>query len=165
MKIQNKILSLVITFNIGISGVVAKTSSNVLKDQQPKIRAVISKCEFKDTKILETVKGMAIGSSVTSAIATAGSVTSTVTSGMAAHKAGKNIEVNTVADREKAEDKNKSLKNLRLASLIGAGVATGANLTTLSLSAASANKLKDLITETDECMKAIEEVNLEEVKE
>ena len=163
MKIQKQILLVIMAFTV--TNVNAKISSNVLKEQQPKIKAVINKCEFKDTKVLEDIKGLAIGSSVTSAIATAGSVTSAVTSGVAAHKAGKNINVNTIEDREKAQENNKKLKNLRLASLIGAGIATGANLTTVSLSVTSANKLKELITETDECMKAIEEVSLEEVKE
>ena len=165
MKIQNQILLIAIVFNLVVPTVNAKIDSNVLKGQQAKIKAVINKCEFKDTTVLEKIKGLAIGSSITSAIATAGSVTSTVTSGVAASKAGKEIDVASIEKREAAEGKNKTLKNLRLASLIGAGVATGANLTTVSLSATSASKLKELITETDECMKAIEDVNLEGVKE
>ena len=169
MTIKNKTLKiLALSFTLGISNISivnAKMSSNVVKNEQPKIKDVISKCKFKEEKVLEEVKNLSIGASVTSAIATAGSLTSTVTSAVSAHKAGKDIDINTASDRLKAEEKNKTLKNLRLTSLIGAGIATGANLTTLSLSATSTNKLKNLITETDECMKAIEEVNLDGAKE
>ncbi len=169
MKIQNKILS-IMTLITGISNVNAKTSSNILRDQQPKIKEVINKCQFSDTKVLEEIKGLATGAAVTSAIATTGSVVSTATSSVAAYKAGKamkdgKLEVSSIEQRQKAETNNQQLKNLRLTSLIGAGVATGANLATLSLSVASTKKLKDLITETDDCMKAIEDVNLEAIKE
>lgn len=164
MKIQNKILS-IMTLITGISNVNAKTSSNILRDQQPKIKEVISKCQFSDTKVLEEIKGLATGAAVTSAIATTGSVVSTATSSVAAYKAKDDIKVGSKKELLGAKDKNKELKNLRLTSLIGAGVATGANLATLSLSVASTKNLKKLITETDDCMKAIEDVNLEAIKE
>ena len=171
MKIKNTILSgLLLTFIAGISNADAKLSSNIIKDQQPNINNVITKCQFKDTKVLDQIKGLSIGAAVTSGIATAGSITSTATSAVAAHKAKGvldktgNLDVKSVDDRKKAETTNQNLKNLRLASLIGSGVATGANLTTLGLSATSTKKLKSLIEESDECMKAIEEVNLEAAK-
>ena len=52
---------------------------------------------------------------------------------------------------------NAKLKTHRVASAIGSGIATGANLVTVTLSGPSLNKVKEQIQISEDCQKAINE--------
>ena len=154
----------------------AKMSSNAIRDQKQNIEDAIAKCNFSDEVLME-IKNHAVGSTVASSIATAGSLTATITSGISAAKNSKNVYLSkdlsldsnntpkkdTISreDRINSEKAIKEQKNLRWASTIASGIATGANLVSMTLSAGSSKKLKDLIKDADECSTLLENITIQ----
>lgn len=156
------------------TGAEAKLSSTKIKKQAENIEAVISTCVF-DKSVLNEVKSKSIGTSVTSGVATVASGVGATTSTMAALKAGKIIKANennkNIAIGEEADaksetninkDNNAKLKNLRLASTIASGVATGANLVSVALSASSTKELAELMDKAEDCNNALSNVSISE---
>lgn len=125
----------------------AKLSSNKIEKQKDKIQNIIDVCQFDDS-VLKEIKGKTTGSIVTSSIATAASGVSTAAS-VGALVIGK--------DNNKDAKTNAKLKTHRVASAIGSGIATGANLVTVTLSGPSLNKVKEQIQISEDCQKAINE--------
>ncbi len=155
----------------------AKMSSNAIRDQKQNIEDAIAKCNFSDEVLME-IKNHAVGSTVASSIATAGSLTATITSGIAAAKNSKNAYLgkdlssgsnstpkykDTISREERiaSEKTIKEQKSLRWASTIASGIATGANLVSMTLSAGSSKKLKDLIKDADECSTLLENITIQ----
>ena len=153
----------------------AKMSSNAIRDQKQNIEDAIAKCNFSDEVLME-IKNHAVGSTVASSIATAGSLTATITSGIAAAKNSKNAYLSknlssgskgthedTISRDERIDSEKaiKEQKNLRWASTIASGIATGANLVSMTLSAGSSKKLKDLIKDADECSTLLENITIQ----
>ena len=128
----------------------AKLSSNKIEKQKDKIQNIIDVCQFDDS-VLKEIKGKTTGSIVTSSIATAASGVSTAASVGALVIGDENNTDNTEAV------KNAKLKTHRVASAIGSGIATGANLVTVTLSGPSLNKVKEQIQISEDCQKAINE--------
>lgn len=128
----------------------AKLSSNKIEKQKDKIQNIIDVCQFDDS-VLKEIKGKTTGSIVTSSIATAASGVSTAASVGALVIGDKDNTDNTEAE------KNAKLKTHRVASAIGSGIATGANLVTVTLSGPSLNKVKEQIQISEDCQKAINE--------
>ncbi len=126
----------------------AKLSSNKIEKQKDKIQNIIDVCQFDDS-VLKEIKGKTTGSIVTSSIATAASGVSTAAS-VGALVIGKD-------NNKDAETTNAKLKTHRVASAIGSGIATGANLVTVTLSGPSLNKVKEQIQISEDCQKAINE--------
>lgn len=136
----------------------AKLSSNKIEKQKDKIQNIIDVCKFDDS-VLKEIKGKTTGSIVTSSIATAASGVSTGTSIRAL---AKTKGISTDASENKNKDKNidnAKLKNLRVASAIGSGIATGANLVTVTLSGPSLKKIKEQIEISEDCKEAIAELD------
>ena len=125
----------------------AKLSSNKIEKQKDKIQNIIDVCQFDDS-VLKEIKGKTTGSIVTSSIATAASGVSTAAS----------VGALVIGDKDNTEaEKNAKLKTHRVASAIGSGIATGANLVTVTLSGPSLNKVKEQIQISEDCQKAINE--------
>ena len=153
------------------TGAEAKLSSTKIKKQAENIEAVISTCVF-DKSVLNEVKSKSIGTSVTSGVATVASGVGATTSTMAALKAGKIIKANEEkdniaigSDNEENtinEKNNAKLKNLRLASTIASGVATGANLVSVALSASSTKELAELMDKAEDCNNALSNISISE---
>lgn len=145
----------------------AKLSSNKIEKQKDKIQNIIDVCQFDDS-VLKEIKGKTTGSIVTSSIAFAGSGVSTAASVGAlvldkkvaeAKEAAKKNEIQKDAEKYLITDKKKNakLKTHRIAAAIGSGIATGANLVTVTLSGPSLNKVKEQIQISEDCQKAINE--------
>ena len=159
---------LVLAGVLSSSVVEAKLSSNKLEKQDNNIKAVISACKF-NKNVLNDIKSKAIGSSVTSGIASAASAGATALSFGAVIKSGKMIDQNINPDAvSKKDDRNdliskdnvKTLKNLRLGSTIASGVATGANLASVALNGTSAKQLAELMDNVSNCKSALDAVSL-----
>ena len=166
----------------------AKLSSDKVQRQALNIEAVISACVF-DKNALNDIKSKSVGSSISSGVALAASGTGATLSTMAALKAGKMIngqfddkpekkdvsngntggsgsaqtsaesKDNTI-DAKKWKEENKKLKTLRLGSTIASGVATGANLATVALSATSVTKIASLMDSVSDCENALSMVEI-----
>lgn len=138
----------------------AKLSSNKIEKQKDKIQNIIDVCQFDDS-VLKEIKGKTTGSIVTSSIATAASGVSTAASvGALVIEDKYNKTVETVDNEKKKPtdaEINAKLKTHRVASAIGSGIATGANLVTVTLSGPSLNKVKEQIQISEDCQKAINE--------
>ena len=139
------------------TGAEAKLSSEKIEKQAENINTVLSVCAF-DRSSLDDIKGKAIGSTITSGVAGVASGAGAVTSFMAL---GKTKDLN-VEDVDKAESDNSQAKNLRLISTISSGVATGANLATVVLSATSATKLAELMDKATDCNNALGVIEISE---
>ena len=130
----------------------AKLSSNKIEKQKDKIQNIIDVCKFDDS-VLKEIKGKTIGSTVTSSIATAASGVSTAAS-VGALVIGKNKDASSLSSEDNAK-----LKTHRVASAIGSGIATGANLVTVTLSGPSLKKIKEQIEISEDCKEAIAELD------
>lgn len=130
----------------------AKLSSNKIEKQKDKIQNIIDVCQFDDS-VLKEIKGKTIGSTVTSSIATAASGVSTAAS-VGALVIGKNEDASSLSFEDNAK-----LKTHRVASAIGSGIATGANLVTVTLSGPSLKKIKEQIEISEDCKEAIAELD------
>ena len=139
------------------TGVEAKLSSEKIEKQAENINTVLSVCAF-DRSSLDDIKGKAIGSTITSGVAVVASGAGVATSVMALGKT-KNLNVEDVDESKKA---NSQAKNLRLISTISSGVATGANLATVVLSATSATKLAELMDKATYCNNALGVIEISE---
>ena len=167
---------------IGIlsSGAVnAKLSSDSIKTQASNIEAVLTLCKF-NKNVLNKVKSDSVGSAVSSGIATVASGASVGLSVGAGIKSGKmireseevkksaksgeinpNIDLGNEGKNDKISAKNvHTLKGLRLGSTIAAGVATGANLASVALSAGSVKELAELMDSVDACQSALNSVSI-----
>ena len=139
------------------TGAEAKLSSEKIEKQAENINTVLSVCAF-DRSSLDDIKGKALGSAITSGVAGVASGAGAVTSGMALGKT-KDIKVENV---DKAKSANSQAKNWRLISTISSGVATGANLATVVLSATSATKLAELMDKATDCNNALGVIEISE---
>ncbi|MBQ8212123.1 MAG: hypothetical protein IJZ27_06310 [Treponema sp.] len=139
------------------TGAEAKLSSEKIEKQAENINTVLSVCAF-DRSSLDDIKGKAIGSAITSGVATGASAAGAVTSFVALGKT-KGLDVENVDKSKKA---NSQAKNLRLISTISSGVATGANLATVVLSATSATKLAELMDKATDCNNALGVIEISE---
>ncbi|MBP3615865.1 MAG: hypothetical protein J6J27_03045 [Alphaproteobacteria bacterium] len=159
------------------TGAEAKLSSEKIEKQAENINTVLSVCAF-DRSSLDDIKGKAIGSTITSGVATGASAAGAVTSFVAlgktkdiANNKGKTTDVDKTKDdnsqakalaTNKDKDVNSQVKNLRLISTISSGVATGANLATVVLSATSATKLAELMDKATYCNNALGMIEISE---
>ena len=130
----------------------AKLSSNKIEKQKDKIQNIIDVCQFDDS-VLKEIQGKTTGSIVTSSIATAASGVSTAAS-VGALVIGKNKDASSLSSEDNAK-----LKTHRVASAIGSGIATGANLVTVTLSGPSLKKIKEQIEISEDCKEAIAELD------
>jgi hypothetical protein len=140
------------------TGAEAKLSSEKIEKQAENINTVLSVCAF-DRSSLDDIKGKAIGSAITSGVATGASAAGAVTSFVALGKT-KGLKVEEGVDESKKA--NSQAKNLRLISTISSGVATGANLATVVLSATSATKLAELMDKATDCNNALGMIEISE---
>lgn len=140
------------------TGAEAKLSSEKIEKQAENINTVLSVCAF-DRSSLDDIKGKAIGSTITSGVAVVASGAGVATSVMALGKT-KGLEVEKGVDESKKA--NSQAKNLRLISTISSGVATGANLATVVLSATSATKLAELMDKATYCNNALGVIEISE---
>lgn len=159
------------------TGAEAKLSSEKIEKQAENINTVLSVCVF-DRSSLDDIKGKAIGSTITSGVAVVASGAGVATSFWAlgktkdiANNKGKTTDVDKVESdnsqpkdfaTKKYKDANSQAKNLRLISTISSGVATGANLATVVLSATSATKLAELMDKATDCNNALGVIEISE---
>lgn len=71
-------------------------------------------------------------------------------------------DTSTEEYRDSVKQLNSSLKNLRVASAIASGVATGANLVTVTLSGTSVSQLGKLMDDADDCEGALNSITISE---
>lgn len=71
-------------------------------------------------------------------------------------------DTSTEDRRDGVKKINSSLKNLRVASAIASGVATGANLVTVTLSGTSVSQLGKLMDDADDCEGALNSITISE---
>ena len=142
------------------TGAEAKLSSEKIEKQAENINTVLSVCAF-DRSSLDDIKGKAIGSTITSGVAVVASGAGVATSVMALGKT-KDLKVEEDVDIDKSKKANSQAKNLRLISTISSGVATGANLATVVLSATSATKLAELMDKATDCNNALGMIEISE---
>lgn len=71
-------------------------------------------------------------------------------------------DTSTEDRRDGVKKLNSSLKNLRVASAIASGVATGANLVTVTLSGTSVSQLGKLMDDADDCEGALNSITISE---
>lgn len=140
------------------TGAEAKLSSEKIEKQAENINTVLSVCAF-DRSSLDDIKGKAIGSTITSGVAVVASGAGVATSVMAL---GKTKELNVEKGVDESKKANSQAKNLRLISTISSGVATGANLATVVLSATSATKLAELMDRATDCNNALGMIEISE---
>ena len=74
----------------------------------------------------------------------------------------KTYDTSTEENRDSVKQLNSSLKNLRVASAIASGVATGANLVTVTLSGTSVSQLGKLMDDADDCEGALNSITISE---
>lgn len=74
----------------------------------------------------------------------------------------KKYDTSTEENRNSVKQINSSLKNLRVASAIASGVATGANLVTVTLSGTSVSQLGKLMDDADDCEGALNSITISE---
>lgn len=74
----------------------------------------------------------------------------------------KKYDTSTEEYRDSVKQLNSSLKNLRVASAIASGVATGANLVTVTLSGTSVLQLGKLMDDADDCEGALNSITISE---
>lgn len=74
----------------------------------------------------------------------------------------KKYDTSTEEYRDSVKQLNSSLKNLRVASAIASGVATGANLVTVTLSGTSVSQLGKLMDDADDCEGALNSITISE---
>lgn len=141
------------------TGAEAKLSSEKIEKQAENINTVLSVCAF-DRSSLDDIKGKAIGSTITSGVAVVASGAGVATSVMALGKT-KDLKVEDV-NIDESKKANSQAKNLRLISTISSGVATGANLATVVLSATSATKLAELMDKATDCNNALGVIEISE---
>ena len=77
-------------------------------------------------------------------------------------KSGTVYDTSTEDRRDGVKKLNSSLKNLRVASAIASGVATGANLVTVTLSGTSVSQLGKLMDDADDCEGALNSITISE---
>lgn len=77
-------------------------------------------------------------------------------------KSGTVYDTSTEDRRDDVKQINSSLKNLRVASAIASGVATGANLVTVTLSGTSVSQLGKLMDDADDCEGALNSITISE---
>ena len=77
-------------------------------------------------------------------------------------KSGTVYDTSTEDRRDDVKKLNSSLKNLRVASAIASGVATGANLVTVTLSGTSVSQLGKLMDDADDCEGALNSITISE---
>ena len=144
------------------TGAEAKLSSEKIEKQAENINTVLSVCAF-DRSSLDDIKGKAIGSTITSGVAGVASGAGAMTSFWALGKT-KDIANNKgkTTDVDESKKANSQAKNLRLISTISSGVATGANLATVVLSATSATKLAELMDKATDCNNALGMIEISE---
>ena len=140
------------------TGAEAKLSSEKIEKQAENINTVLSVCAV-DRSSLDDIKGKAIGSTITSGVAVGASGAGAVTSFVAL---GKTKELNVEKGVDESKKANSQAKNLRLISTISSGVATGANLATVVLSATSATKLAELMDKATYCNNALSVIEISE---
>ena len=83
-------------------------------------------------------------------------------SGKTQDSTGKKYDTSTEKNRDSVKQLNSSLKNLRVASAIASGVATGANLVTVTLSGTSVSQLGKLMDDADDCEGALNSIIISE---
>lgn len=83
-------------------------------------------------------------------------------SGKTQDSTGKKYDTSTEKNRDSVKQHNSSLKNLRVASAIASGVATGANLVTVTLSGTSVSQLGKLMDDADDCEGALNSITISE---
>ena len=83
-------------------------------------------------------------------------------SGKIQDSTGKKYDTSTEEYRDSVKKLNSSLKNLRVASAIASGVATGANLVTVTLSGTSVSQLGKLMNDADDCEGALNSITISE---
>ena len=189
MILANKILHGVMTVALVVvsTNAMAKVSDDdKLFRQVEKIDTAIKTCVFEPAP-LEEIKNKSIATSVTSGVAGAANVTSVVASATAISNDKKlrtlkdksggesaiyatNKEVKKVAAVETNTDNQSGLqysgsitqkaKNARMVSAVAAGVATGASAASFVMSLTSWNKLGELMNSADDCVRALDDINL-----
>ena len=82
--------------------------------------------------------------------------------GNATNNTSRKYDTSTENQRDDVKKLNSSLKNLRVASAIASGVATGANLVTVTLSGTSVSQLGKLMDDADDCEGALNSITISE---
>ena len=148
-RIKMKFLSYSLVFVVSASflscGAEAKLSSDSVRKKEPYISDVISACKF-DGSVLNSLKAQSITTGVSSAVATAGSATSTALSANNVAKSSGEIDINDM----------KNLEKNRTISLVSSGIATGANVLSLGVSAGALSNINKLIDASEACKKALD---------
>ena len=143
-RIKMKFLSYNLVFVVSASflsfGAEAKLSSDSVRKKEPYISDVISACKF-DGSVLNSLKSQSITTGVTSAVATAGSATSTALS--VVNSSGNDTDLSEL-------EKNRTI------SLVSSGIATGANVLSLGVSAGALSNINKLIDASEACKKALD---------
>lgn len=191
MKQVSKIL-LCLAVSVYSFDTMAKLSSNSVKNQMANIEDALSKCNFSSNvlnEIKSKTVGGAVSSGVAtigSGVATTTSIIAAVKSSnhingtdysakkskddkgktqpeIPTKKEGeKTYDTSTEKNRDSVKQLNSSLKNLRVASAIASGVATGANLVTVTLSGTSVSQLGKLMNDADDCEGALDSITISE---
>ena len=191
MKQVSKIL-LCLAVSVYSFDTMAKLSSNSVKNQVANIEDALSKCNFSANvlnEIKSKTVGGAVSSGVAtigSGVATTTSIIAAVKSSnhingkdysakktkddkgktqpeIPTKKEGeKTYDTSTEKNRDSVKQLNSSLKNLRVASAIASGVATGANLVTVTLSGTSVSQLGKLMDDADDCEGALNSITISE---
>ena len=143
-RIKMKFLSYSLVFVVSASflsfGAEAKLSSDSVRKKEPYISDVISACKF-DGSVLNSLKAQSITTGVSSAVATAGSATSTALS--VVNSSGNDTDLSKL-------EKNRTI------SLVSSGIATGANVLSLGVSAGALSNINKLIDASEACKKALD---------
>ena len=143
-RIKMKFLSYSLVFVVSASflsfGAEAKLSSDSVRKKEPYISDVISACKF-DGSVLNSLKAQSITTGVSSAVATAGSATSTALS--VVNSSGNDTDLSEL-------EKNRTI------SLVSSGIATGANVLSLGVSAGALSNINKLIDASEACKKALD---------
>ena len=191
MKQISKVL-LCLAVSVYSFDTMAKLSSNSVKNQVANIEDALSKCNFSANvlnEIKSKTVGGAVSSGVAtigSGVATTTSIIAAVKSSKhvngtdySAKKSKddkgktssenttkqdgeKTYDTSTEKNRDRVKQLNSSLKNLRVASAIASGVATGANLVTVTLSGTSVSQLGKLMDDADDCEGALNSITISE---
>lgn len=191
MKQVSKVL-LCLAVSVYSFDTMAKLSSNSVKNQMANIEDALSKCNFSSNvlnEIKSKTVGGAVSSGVAtlgSGVATTTSIIAAVKSSKHVNgtdysatkpkddkgktppetttkkEVEKTYDTSTEKNRDSVKQLNSSLKNLRVASAIASGVATGANLVTVTLSGTSVSQLGKLMDDADDCEGALNSITISE---
>ena len=140
MKFLSYSLVFVVSASFLSFGAEAKLSSDSVRKKEPYISDVISACKF-DGSVLNSLKAQSITTGVSSAVATAGSATSTALS--VVNSSGNDTDLSKL-------EKNRTI------SLVSSGIATGANVLSLGVSAGALSNINKLIDASEACKKALD---------